>query len=291
MPTVSVIIASSHEPRTIARAVMAFLHEDARCDVCVVAPDAETLNAAQGVADARVHTVHDDGKGKPAALNRAIGEVKGDIVVFSDGDVKIQPGALNALIRPFSDERVGAVSGHPISANARGTRWGYIAHLLTDMAHRLRKERAEAGELIDASGYLMAMRRAGVDPLPENTLADDPVLTFMAHTKGYRVAYAPDALVSVKYPTNVRDWMKQKTRSFGGYIQPYVRSEHKRMRSFWQEVRHLGWVLTYPKTIREVWWTVELLVLRLLAWALAGTRVRILKQPLDKIWQRVDSTK
>lgn len=291
MSTVSIIIASRDEPRTIARAVKAFLQQDASCDVTVVAPDQETLRAAQGVADSRLQTIQDEGKGKPAALNRALQNVRSEIVVFSDGDVEIQPGALQALLRPFSDERVGAVSGHPISANAREDQWGYFAHLLTDMAHRLRQERAQAGELIDASGYLMAMRRSLIDPLPEDTLADDPVLTFMAHTKGYRVAYAPDARVLVNYPTNVRDWMKQKTRSFGGYVQPHVRVQNKRMRSFWREVQHLGWVLTYPKTILEAWWTIELLLLRLLAWIAAFTRVRIQKQPLTKIWQRIDSTK
>lgn len=294
-PRLSVIIASFNEPTTIEIAVRAFLAQLPKEDVevIVVAPDADTLNVVRDMAthDHRVQWIQDEQRGKPAALNLAIQKAAGDILIFSDGDVRVSQQALRFLLQPFEQDDCGATTGHPIPMNPRNTKFGYFAHLLTSVADRLRQHKDEQGEPLDATGYLIAIRRELLSLLPEDTLADDPVMTSMVLNHNKRIRYVTEAIVHVQFPTHYRDWFKQKTRTFGGYLQPHVTKEKRRMRSFLRELQHVHWVLGYPKTPREVWWTGELLIARLVAWIGAFYKIRVQKKSLQDVWKPVASTK
>ena len=71
------------------------------------------------------------------------------------------------------------------------------------------------------SGYLFAFRRALIGDIPIDALAEDAVISHEIADAGYRIRYAPEAQVSVRYPTTYRDWLRQKVRSAGGYAQDY----------------------------------------------------------------------
>src|SRR3990167_1664935 len=61
---------------------------------------------AQGV---RLLAVRDN-IGKSAILSRTVPLVRGEIVVFSDATIELEPDAVRKLVRQFADARVGAVS-------------------------------------------------------------------------------------------------------------------------------------------------------------------------------------
>jgi cellulose synthase/poly-beta-1,6-N-acetylglucosamine synthase-like glycosyltransferase len=50
-------------------------------------------------------------QGKSAAMNRAIREVGTEIVIFSDANTLLNPGAIRAIVRHYEDPRVGGVAG------------------------------------------------------------------------------------------------------------------------------------------------------------------------------------
>ncbi len=237
--------------------------------------------------------LQDPGRGKPAALNLGLERARGEIIVMTDGDVYVGEGALPALLAPFDDPQTGVVSGRPISLNPRSTLLGYWSHLLTDAgAHAERAQRDAAGEFFVASGYLYAVRAGLVKHIPEDALAEDAVVSHMVGEQGYRVRYAPEARVYVKYPTTYADWLKQKVRSAGGYAQPVIARSPLRMRSFWHEVAAgTGRALRYPRSLREFVWTLALFAARLHLWLRIFWQVRVRQRPLSELWQRVESTK
>ncbi len=294
-PRLSIIIASSHEPKTIQQALKAFLQQIQKTDaeVLVVAPDEQTLSVVRKFSqtDHRVQWIQDAGRGKPTALNLALQKATGDILIFSDGDVEVAPDALSFLLQPFNNADCGAATGCPVPKNPRNTKFGYWAHVLTSAADTLRLQKDARGEPLEASGYLVAVKRDLLTPLPEDTLADDPVMTSMVLNAGKRMRYAPEARVFVQFPTNYHDWFAQKMRTCGGYLQPYVTQEKKRMRSFWRELRHGFLVLRYAKNAREVFWTGELFMARLFAWMGAFYNIRLQKKSLQEIWKPVATTK
>ncbi len=292
---ISILITAYREPHTIGKAIEAFLAqlpEDA--ELLVVTPDPETTAVVQNYA-ARypiVRHILDPQRGKPTALNFGLQAAQGEIVVFSDGDVIVESGALAALLRPFADAQVGAVSGRPISANPRDTVLGYWSQLLTDSAHAVRAARATAGGFLVCSGYLFAVRRAVLGPVPADALSEDAVISHRIAEQGYRTGYAPEARVRVKYPTTYSDWLRQKVRSAGGYAQDYVRRSPVQMRSAWLEIRHGTFLaLKYPRKAREFWWTLLLFFARLHLWLLVLLNVRIRKMQFTELWQRVETTK
>jgi len=68
--------------------------------------------------------------------------------------------------------------------------------------------------------------------------------------------------------------------------------KQKRMRSFWEEVKE-GWYkpFTYPKNLRELFWTKFLYFLRLYLWFVIYWDLSVKKKSFKEIWVRVESTK
>lgn len=264
-------------------------------EILVAAPDKETQDIVREFAKktkTNIKIIADAGKGKPAALNLCFNEAKGDTLVLTDGDVILDENAIIELLKPFSDPKVGVVSGRPISVNSRNKFFGYISHLLTDVgAHQTRLNKKEKNKFMVCSGYLMALRKNIVKKIPENSLADDAVMSHLVYEAGYKTDYAPNAKVYVKYPTNLKDWIKQKRRSTAGYPQlDYLIKGKERMRDFKQESLGIFKIFFYPRNFKEFIWTCALIFLRLYLWLIVFYEIRIKKSGME-LWQRVESTK
>jgi cellulose synthase/poly-beta-1,6-N-acetylglucosamine synthase-like glycosyltransferase len=204
--------------------------------------------------------------------------------------VYISPGSLAKLLEPFKDKKIGAVSGRPISVNSRKNKFGFWSHLLTDIADKRRKKAIEIKKRFYCSGYLFAMRNRIIDKIPRETLSDDGLMSFLIHSKGYKIDYSPEARVYVKFPTNLKDWINQKKRSAGGYNQ--IKSwTKKEIRSFSKESSGIFQVLRYPRTIKEFLWTIELIFVRLYLWIIIFKDINLKKKDFKKIWVRINSTK
>jgi cellulose synthase/poly-beta-1,6-N-acetylglucosamine synthase-like glycosyltransferase len=292
---ISVLITSYHEAATIGRALDAFVAQvPAGSEILVICPDAETTSVVDRYSRrcSLVRHIADPGEGKPTAVNCGLGAAQGEIVVLSDGDVVIGEASLEPLLAPFADVAVGAVTGRPVSADVRTSLLGYWSHLLTDSAHAVRLARDRAGQFVLCSGYLFAFRRKLVAAVPPDALAEDAVISLEIARAGYRVRYAPEARVYVRYPATYRDWLRQKVRSTGGYAQDYIRKSPFSMRSAQLEVAHgTRLALSYPRSARELAWTLLLFAARLHLWLLVLWNVRLRRRPLKALWQRVETTK
>ncbi|MBS3168839.1 glycosyltransferase family 2 protein [Candidatus Woesearchaeota archaeon] len=295
---ISIIITAYKEPKTIGRAIEKFIPQLTKKDeIIVMCPDRETATAAKKY---KVKVYDDDGKqnfnskkGKPHALNNAFKISKGNVLVLTDGDVFVSDNAIKEIIKPFKDNKVGAVSGRPISLNPRTDMLGYFSHLLTDEgAHQTRLNLDKKNKYLICSGYLMAIRKGIIKEIPENSLADDAVISNLIYSKGYKIKYAPESKVFVKFPTTLKDWIKQKRRSAGGYVQmKKIIKTNDEMRSFLKESKEVFRALNYYKTIKEMLWTLALIVLRLYLWLDIFINIKLRKQDFAKIWKPIKSTK
>ncbi|MDD5626018.1 MAG: glycosyltransferase family 2 protein [Patescibacteria group bacterium] len=294
---ISIIITTNKEPKSLPQAIQSFLDSNllkADDEILIVGPDEETEKIAKEFQTRFpiIKYLKDKGKGKPAALNLAFKQAKGEILILSDGDVKIKKEDLEYLTVPFGDNKVGAVSGQPISLSSRNNLFGYWSHFLTFAAHQMRLKNKN----FPCSGYLFAVLKKIIDQIPENMLAEDAVITQMVRNQGYQVVYAPQAKVYIKYPNNFKDWLRQKIRSTGGYIQEFriwnLESGMKKMRNFWQEVRSgIKLFFTYPENLKEFFWTILLYLARIYLWLAIFWQIKIRKKTFAHIWQRIESTK
>ena len=124
---ISIIICAFKEPDGVRRAINSFQLQP-HDEILVVAPDKETEEVCKEFESKKIRYIKDEGVGKPAALNLAFREAKGDILILTDGDVYPNVYAVGQFIKVFdifTDPEIGAVSGRPVSLSPTTTMLGY----------------------------------------------------------------------------------------------------------------------------------------------------------------------
>jgi len=291
----SIIITAFKEP-AIDKAIRAIVTQKIpeEYELIVAAPDEETKLVVEKFAKRypQVKYFKDPGKGKSFALNLLFKKVKGRILIFTDGDVYLGEGAVSELVKPFANPSIGVVSGRVVSANSKEDMLGYWSHLLCDAgAHSVRQELYENEKFLECTGYLFAIRANVVTEIPVD-VAEDTIIPYYFWKAGHRIAYAQDAVVYVKWPTNFNDWIKQKTRTIKAHekLTNYV-PDFPKVKSFANEAAK-GWyrALMYPKNAKEFAWTLALFPARGYVWLNAAT-MRMTNKYYTDAWEKAESTR
>ena len=310
---ISVIITSFKEPNTIGKCIECIADKkysgiESPFEIIQVSPDELTLKA--GLKAARqlnlskkeYRHIIDPHKGKPFALKLALSKAKGDIIILTDGDTFFEKNSVAEILKPFKNPNVGGVSGRPRSQDKKDNIFGYWGNLLSDSADHRRKHTMKEKDhyyisnetFFPMSGYIMAMRNISID-IPQNVLSDDAYISYSIRNKGYDIAYAPNAICYVKYPTNLKDYFKQKVRSLGGFKQLEkfgVFKRDKQSRSFLIELGYSFFVFKYAKNFKEFFWSLWLFPIRLITWIKIFFERVILKKDMGSTgWERIESTK
>jgi poly-beta-1,6-N-acetyl-D-glucosamine synthase len=312
---ISVIITSFKEPHTIRKCISSIADKKysnipTPFEIIQVSPDELTLKQGRkeanrlGLNKKQYLQIKDPKKGKPFALKMALKKAKGNLVILTDGDVFFEKGSVGALVKPFENKKIGGVSGRPISQDKKDNKFGYWGHLLSDSGDHRRRNTMKKVENKDyyisnesffpMSGYIMAIRNIDFD-IPSDVLSDDAYISYTLRNLEFDIAYAPKAVCFVKYPTNLKDYYKQKVRSLGGFKQLKrmgVFKKDKQSRSFLIELKYTFFVLRYAKNIEEFFWSLLLFPVRLITWIRIFWERDILKKGMPKGgWERIESTK
>jgi len=215
----SAIIATKGRPDDLAGT----LESLARCDpapaeVVVVDGDAErsaepVVEAAREHAAAPLHYV-----ASPAGLtpqrNRGVREAQGDVVVFLDDDVDVDPRLFAVLGDAYRDPAVVGATGHVIEGGerrfgnkrsaARRLLFGGEEGTMTRFGYPRRLQDLHSERDVEfMQGCLMSARRETVEQvgfderLPGYALAEDEDFSYRLSRVG-RVRYLPDAVVDHK---------------------------------------------------------------------------------------------
>lgn len=132
--------------------------------------------------------------GKIPALNAAVAQASGEILVFSDANSMYRPDALHALVAPFADPTVGAVGGDQryVSNSGRHVA-GFGEGLYWNFDRLLKTMQSRAGNMTSATGAIHAIRRELFRPVPLG-VSDDFVISTRAIAQGYRLVFEPNAV-------------------------------------------------------------------------------------------------
>ncbi len=295
--TLSIIITAFKEP-TVGKSIEAIGEQKITWpyEFIVSAPDAETIEIAKKYGKKYGLTVFKDpGKGKSYALNLLLKKVKGDILILTDGDTYIGNDAIMEIAKKFHDPTVGVVTGRVVSANPKNTMLGYWSHLLADAgAHRIRKEQDLREKFIEATGYLFAFRNHIIENIPLD-VAEDTIIPYLFYEKGYKIKYAEKAIVYVKNPTTIKDWFQQRKRTAKAHetLSKYVNVNlTPRVKTFTNEMRKgVVWALAYPRSLKEMYWTLLLFMARLTMWLKVFADVKMKKQHYTDGWKRIETAR
>jgi cellulose synthase/poly-beta-1,6-N-acetylglucosamine synthase-like glycosyltransferase len=172
--------------------------------------------------DPRITVLTQANAGKGAALNLGISKATGEVLMFVDADGIFSQNTVKRMLQGFTDPRTGAVCGddRPVNLNRVQTRMlAFISHVGTGM---VRRALTMIGCLPIVSGNIGAFPRRVLDevgPFREDTVGEDLELTWRVHKAGYRVVFAPRALVYAESPSTVRALWRQRVRWARGLLQ------------------------------------------------------------------------
>jgi hypothetical protein len=108
------------------------------------------------------------------------------------------------------------------------------------------------------------------------------------------VRYSSESAVFVKFPSNFKDFLKQKKRAAAAHdnFSKYTNIKKiPRMKTFFNEVIGGFSLLLFPKNIKEIFWTFLLYPVRLYIWMSLFYSSKIKKLKYSDAWKRIESTK
>jgi hypothetical protein len=210
-PRVSVIIAAHNSEKVIAQKLentLALQYPDGLREV-LVASDASTdathaiveSFADRGVVLAAVA----ERRGKHHAQRVALEKSSGEVIVFTDSGIHLEPDALEQIVSNFADPAVGCVSSEDRIASSHSAS-GEGAYVSSEM--RLRRLESLAGSLVGVSGSFFAARREVCAPWHSDQSSDFfvPLHTVM---KGFRTIVDPAAVATFGVVASKSEFMRK----------------------------------------------------------------------------------
>jgi cellulose synthase/poly-beta-1,6-N-acetylglucosamine synthase-like glycosyltransferase len=210
LPAVSVIVAAYAEESVIGERVsnlraLAFPGEIEIIVACDGSPDRTAERAREAGADLVLELRRG---GKVRAQDAGVDRARGEIVAFTDANASWQPDALDELLAPFADERVGYVCGRveligEDGTNQEGLYWRYEL-ALRDWESRLRS-------VTGGNGAIYATRRDAylvVDPI----MGHDLSFPFKIVKRGWLALYNPAAVSREKMVPTIEGEFARKRR-------------------------------------------------------------------------------
>ena len=197
-------------------------------EVSVIVIDDGSADATSAVVtqafgdDPRVRLMTLTNGGKARALNTALAEIDGEVVIALDADTQFEPTTIARLARWFVDPTLGAVAGNAKVGNRVNlvTRWQALEYVTAQNLERRAFARLNAMTVVP--GAVGAWRTAAlraVGGYPVDTLAEDQDLTIAIQRAGWQVRYDQYAVAWTEAPETFRGLAKQRFRWAFGTLQ------------------------------------------------------------------------
>lgn len=207
---VSVVLPTYERPRAALDALESLSRCDPRpLEIVVIDQSEEPLRMAQAAGGCAIRLVRLRPPNAQTARNLGATLARGEVILFVDDDVLVDPGLVGAHAAAYRDPTVGAVGGHytepgegdieavPAWVTATTTGWLHFPHAYVG--------RCDSGSLPTCNGSIrrsLLFRAGGFDENFIRTHFDDADLSARIRALGARIVHEPDArLRHLKVPS------------------------------------------------------------------------------------------
>jgi glycosyltransferase involved in cell wall biosynthesis len=219
---VSILVPAHNEAGNIQNVLQSLLdqrtHYARIVEIVVVASGCtdDTAPLARSVAKGRpgmhVH-IQERRAGKVAAINEYLKmrDPRADVAVMCSADLFVKPDVVERIAMCFRDHPdVGMVGARPVPDNDDHEMIGKMVQLLWEMHHRIALEHPKMGELV-------AFRAPLIERVSELSVVDEASIEDVIRSKGFGLAYLPDAVVVNHGPETWREYFEQRRRIARGH--------------------------------------------------------------------------
>jgi len=150
--------------------------------------------------------------GKSAALNKALLEAAGDIVIVSDADTLWPQDILRKTLCYMSDSKIGAITGRGINRNLEESWVTKSEDVYLKFANMLRLGESKIHSTIRFEGGFCAYKKDTFESFDCETGADDSGTALKIVQNGYRTILVPEATFYTSFPSSLAEKFKIKVR-------------------------------------------------------------------------------
>jgi poly-beta-1,6-N-acetyl-D-glucosamine synthase len=221
-PSVSIVVAAHNEEPVIAekiRNTLALEYPRHRLEFLIGSDGStdrtdEICRAHEEVTFERI----EPRQGKANVLNTLIPKARGEIIVLSDANTIIEPGALAAMVRHFDDPTVGGVCGRLVLVSERQELedteriyWCYET--------KIKELESRCYSTVGANGGIYAIRKELFARIPSDTIIDDFIISMNLLEQRRRMVFEPTAIAREEVSKSFRDLFWTKVRIGAGNLQ------------------------------------------------------------------------
>ncbi len=219
---VSIVVPAHNEAQNIEELMKSLLGQRTEraqvTEIVVVASGCtdDTAARAREISRGRpgVHvTVQEVRSGKVAAINEYLKmrDPRADVIVLTSADLRVAPDVIERIVTCFREnDDVGMVGARPVPDNDMSKTMGRMVHLVWEMHHRISLKTPKMGELV-------AFRASLVDRVSALSVVDEASIEDIILSKGLRLAYLPDAVVTNHGPESFVEFFEQRRRIARGH--------------------------------------------------------------------------
>jgi cellulose synthase/poly-beta-1,6-N-acetylglucosamine synthase-like glycosyltransferase len=253
---VSVIVPAYNEEKSIARCIEALLDQDYEGAMeVIVVNDGSRDRTAEIVSQYPVKLIDlKKNGGKANALNQAIEDAKGDIIIFSDGDSFMAKDAVRSLICSFdANPTADMVTGNVLINDSEKSK---ILTYCQMIEYHLEQEiprflQGLNGGVLVCPGPITAVRRSVCNLIKysDETIVEDADFTVHALRKRMKVFRNPYAKVYTNAPQTLKSWYKQRKRWWYGNLQVWSMHKPWSEKNLWMLYNYSSYILSFISLI------------------------------------------
>jgi cellulose synthase/poly-beta-1,6-N-acetylglucosamine synthase-like glycosyltransferase len=221
-PRVSVVIPAYNAADTLPACLAALRRQTVPLDPAeIVVVDDGSEDGTAAIPDAfGVRLIRQHHENQATARNRGAWASRGEIVLFTDADCEPAPDWVERMLAPFADPEVAGVKGR-----YRTKQTGLVPRFIQQEFEQKYEQLRRAKTLDFIDGYAAAYRREPFTALggfdPRYPPVEDIELSFRAARRGYRLAFAADAVVYHRHRETIADFARTKARAAKLWVEVY----------------------------------------------------------------------
>lgn len=222
-PTITLIILTYNEEDTIRKKIINSLeleYDKSKLEIIVV--DSGSSDKTQSIVkefdqDQVRLVIQPTRQGKASAVDFGIRNANNEIIIATDANAFFAKNVLKQVTPYFFDTNTGGVTGAMRQLDQSKTTISFSGEFYWKYEKMIRIHESKIHSCISMSGEICCFRRQIFDNVNfhdwyKRSEADDFSLSLFIISKGYRIAYAADALVWEIAPSNKEDFFQQKVR-------------------------------------------------------------------------------
>lgn len=265
-PLVSVMIPAWNEGVGVLGTIKSVMQSSYRNIEIVVINDGSTDNSDQKIReflaeyastpdrDISIQYVYQQNTGKGGALNRAVSQAQGEILLSIDADCVVDKDAVKEFVEVFKDPDVYASVGN-VKIGNKDTSVGIVQFLEFLFSFYFKRADAVLGSIYIIGGAAGAFRREIFEKLggySEGNITEDIELSVRIQDLGLKIEYASKAIVYTEGASDINSLKKQRLRWKKGRFQTFYQYRHM---FFSRNPRHnkiLTWVIMPLSMVQEI---------------------------------------